>query len=318
MSLLEYSLFKLISQPIQRSLYNKYFPNARRSMDEMYRNFSFIFTNQHVSFSTPRPSLPSTIEIGGIHVKPAKKLPSDIQEFLDTATDGVILFTMGSYIDGTDWKLKDREMFLRIFGKLKQKILWRYSNETLPGNPGNIKIGSWLPQRDILSHPNIKVFITHGGLLGTTEALYEGVPVLGIPIFGDQMMNMIKTEKRGYGLQVLYSELNEENFSKALNEILTNPIYQQTAKTVSSRFKDRPMTPQKAVAYWTEYAYRHRGAKHLKAAGEQLNIFQLHSYDVYAVMAIIFVVILIIDYLILRAIIKKCFKKNVSVKKKKN
>lgn len=180
MSILDRLVYKYINFPIQRHLYSKYFPNAKRSMDEMYKNYSFIFTNQHVSFSSPRPALPTIIEVGGIHVKPAKKLPNDIQEFLDSATDGAIVFTMGSYIDGTDWKLEDREIFLRIFGKLKQKVLWRYSNETLPNNPGNIKIGSWLPQRDIFPHPNVKVFISHGGLLGTTEALIEGVPVLGI------------------------------------------------------------------------------------------------------------------------------------------
>lgn len=179
MSIYDWTIYKLITFPIQQRLYNKYFPNARRSLTEMSKNYSFIFSNHHVSFSTPRPNLPNVVEIGGIHVKPAKKLPKDIQEFFDSATDGAIVFSMGSYIDGTDWDPKNREIFLRVFGKLKQKVLWRYSNETLPGNPGNIKISSWLPQRDILAHPNVKLFITHGGLLGTTEALIEGVPVLG-------------------------------------------------------------------------------------------------------------------------------------------
>lgn len=288
-------------------------------MDEMHKNFSFIFTNHHVSFSTPRPYLPTIIEIGGIHVKPAKKLPKEFQEYLDSAKDGVILFSMGSYIDGTDWSEKRREAFVRIFGKLKQKVIWRYSNDTLPGNPGNIKIGSWLPQREILAHPNVKVFITHGGLLGTTEALIEGVPVLGIPIFGDQHLNMIKSVKRGYGLQVLFSEFNETIFEESLNEVLKNPIYAENTKIASSRFKDRPMTPQESVVYWTEYAHRHRGAKHLRAAGDELNWLQLNSYDVYAVIAVIFVAIVIVDLIILRAIIKRCFKhkKNVPVEKKK-
>jgi glucuronosyltransferase len=179
MSLFEWVYFKAIHFPIQRHLYQKYFPDAKRSMDEMYKNYSFVFMNQHVSFSSARPYLPTMIEVGGIHVKPAKKLPEEFEKYLDSATDGVILFSMGSYIDGIDWKIEDREAFIKIFGKLKQKVIWRYSNETLPGNPGNIKISSWLPQRDILAHPNVKLFITHGGLLGTTEALVEGVPVLG-------------------------------------------------------------------------------------------------------------------------------------------
>lgn len=64
------------------------------------------------------------------------------------------------------WPVDKREAFVKAFGKLKQKVLWKYENETLPGNPGNIKISSWIPQRDILAHPNVKLFITHGGILG--------------------------------------------------------------------------------------------------------------------------------------------------------
>jgi hypothetical protein len=142
----------------------------------------------------------------------------------------------------------------------------------------------------------------------------------GIPIFGDQMMNMMKSVKRGYGLQVLYSEFSEEKFSNAITEILSNPKYGETAKIVSNRFKDRPMTPQQTVAYWTEYAARHHGARHLRSAGNELNFMELNSLDVYAVMAIVFVIILIVDCWILKAVLKRCFKgrKNVVSKKKKN
>jgi len=186
LSLIERGIYHGYYMPKQRKLYSKYFPNAKRSFDEIYFNTSIFFSNDHVSSSTIRPSMPNTVEIAGIHVKPVKPLPVDIQEFLDSATEGAILFTMGAFIHGKQWPVEKREALVKSFGKLKQKVLWKYENETLPENPGNIKIGSWFPQRDILAHPNVKLFITHGGLLGTTEAIVEGVPILGIPIFGDQ------------------------------------------------------------------------------------------------------------------------------------
>jgi glucuronosyltransferase len=101
MSLTEEVITRVLTMPMQRYLYNKYFPNAKRSFDEMYHNTSIVFINHHVSSTSPRPYLPNIFEIGGIHVKPVKPLPEDLKKFLDSAEEGVILFSMGSYIDGT-------------------------------------------------------------------------------------------------------------------------------------------------------------------------------------------------------------------------
>jgi len=181
--------YEFLHKPAQRKLYNKYFPNAKKSFDEMYKSSAIIFLNNHVSASTARPYLPNMIEINGVHVEPVTPLPADLQKFLDSAKEGVILFSMGSIIQAVQWPEDKREAFVKAFGKLKQKVLWKYENDTLPGKPDNVMISKWIPQRDVLAHPNVKLFITHGGLLGTTEAQIEGVPLLGIPIFGDQKVS---------------------------------------------------------------------------------------------------------------------------------
>lgn len=309
-------IYSLIHLPNQKRLYNKYFPNAKKSFYEMYKSSAIIFLNNHVSSSSARPYLPNMIEIAGVHVEPVKPLPQVFQEFLDSATDGAILFSMGSIIKGTQWSDEYREAFIKAFGKLKQKVIWKYEADVLPNKPDNVMISSWVPQRDILAHPNIKLFITHGGLLGTTEAVVEGVPVLAIPVFGDQKMNMAKAVARGYGLRLDIENITESETSSFINDILTNPKYAENAKLISRRFIDRPMGPQEAVVYWTEYAVRHKGAPHLKAAGNLLNYIQFHLIDVYAVFTIVGLVILYLNYLILKFILKKLFKKKSTVEKK--
>jgi hypothetical protein len=318
-SLVEDVLYSTLHLPNQKRLYKKYFPNAKKSFDEMYKNSAILLLNNHVSSSSARPYLPNMIEIGGIHVEKSKPLPTDIQNFLDSAKDGAILFSMGSLVQSTDWSVESREAFVKAFGKLKQKVLWKYENETLPNKPDNVMISPWIPQRDILAHPNVKVFITHGGLLGTTEALVEGVPVLGIPVYGDQMMNMAKAVARGYGLQISFKNISEENMSNSLNELLSNPKYSENAKLISSRFVDRPMTPQETVVYWTEYALRHKGAPHLRAAGNSLSFIKFHLIDVYLTLGVIGLIILYLNYLILKFVLSKFFKKSsATIKKKKN
>lgn len=304
-----YSVYHL---PNQRKLYQKYFPSAKKSFDEMHKSSAIIFMNSHVSSSTARPYLPNMIEIGGIHVKPAKSLPKDLQVFLDSATDGVILFSMGSIIQATQWPEDTREAFVKAFGKLKQKVLWKYESETLPNKPENVMISPWIPQRDILAHPNVKLFITHGGLLGTTEAIVEGVPVLGIPIFGDQKMNMAKAESRGYGLQISTNEISKGGLLEVLNEILSNPKYSVNAKTIASHFVDRPMSAQEAVVYWTEYAYRHKGAPHLKAAGNSLNFIEFHLIDVYLTISALAMIMIVVIFKLISFSLRICFKKGHS------
>jgi glucuronosyltransferase len=234
------------------------------------------------------------IEIAGVHVQKQKPLPTEWQKFLDEAKEGVVYFSMGSVVQSKDWTLESREALLKAFSKLKQKVLWKYENETLPNQPKNVKIGKWFPQRDILAHPNVKVFITHGGLLGTTEALVAGVPVIGIPVFGDQRLNIARAVDAGYGESLYFRDITEEKVSEALNKILNNPKYYETAQRISKQFNDRPLTPQQSVAYWSEYVINHQGAHHLRSPGNELSFIAYHLIDVYATLAFIFLLIVIL------------------------
>lgn len=69
----------------------------------------------------------------------------------------------------------------------------------------------------------MKLFITHGGLLSTLETIYHGIPIVGIPIFGDQKMNMAKAVRQGYGVVVPFQKLTEDNLKRAIKEVLDNP-----------------------------------------------------------------------------------------------
>jgi glucuronosyltransferase len=67
--------------------------------------------------------------------------------------------------------------------------------------------------------------MTHGGLLSTQEALDRGVPVVGIPVFGDQSQNMERAQSAGYGVMVLYHNITTKSIKWALKEVLENSRY---------------------------------------------------------------------------------------------
>lgn len=65
-----------------------------------------------------------------------------------------------------------REAILHSVGKLKQKVLWKWENETLPNQPTNVFIRKWMPQRDILCKNFFCfVFSTFAELLCTSKAI---------------------------------------------------------------------------------------------------------------------------------------------------
>ena len=71
-----------------------------------------------------------------------------------------------------------------------------------------------------LGHPNLRLFISHGGLLGTQEAIYHSVPMLGLPVVNDQLRNMVKLVKEGVAFSLLWEEINTDNLNAALNSLL--------------------------------------------------------------------------------------------------
>jgi len=66
----------------------------------------------------------------------------------------------------------------------------------------------------------LKAFITHCGQNSLTESVYAGVPIIGLPLFGDQFYNADVAVTHGIGLQIDVNELNGPNAENILFEAL--------------------------------------------------------------------------------------------------
>lgn len=67
---------------------------------------------------------------------------------------------MGSLLRGETFSAEKRQMFLNVFNKIPQRILWKWEGE-LPGKPSNVMIRKWMPQRDILGiYKSMTYFMT--------------------------------------------------------------------------------------------------------------------------------------------------------------
>lgn len=111
-------------------------------------------------------------------------LPKDIDQFLSNAKQGAVFLSLGSNVKSSTVRPEIVQIIFKVLSELKENVIWKWEDlENTPGNSSNILYKNWLPQDDILAHPNTKLFITHAGKGGITEAQYHGVPMVALPIF---------------------------------------------------------------------------------------------------------------------------------------
>lgn len=72
----------------------------------------------------------------------------------------------------------------------------------------------------VLGHPNVVAFVTHSGMLSTTEAMHCGVPIVGVPLFGDQFSNAKSATENGLGVVVDIYTLNRKVLEESLQTVL--------------------------------------------------------------------------------------------------
>uniref|UniRef100_A0A673BRV0 UDP-glucuronosyltransferase n=1 Tax=Sphaeramia orbicularis TaxID=375764 RepID=A0A673BRV0_9TELE len=128
-------------------------------------------------FEFPRPTMPNFVYIGGFQCTPAKPLPQHLEDFVQSSGEhGVILMSLGTFVSALPADMTNE--IAAAFAKLPQKVIWRHKVD-------------WMPQNDLLGHPKMKLFVAHGGTNGLQEAIYHGVPVVGLPVFFDQYDNLV-------------------------------------------------------------------------------------------------------------------------------
>ncbi|CAG9863738.1 unnamed protein product [Phyllotreta striolata] len=294
---------ELVYFPEQQRFLDEYFPE-KMDLRKVIRNVEMLLVFAHPLTTEPSLITSAVVEVGGFHIMP-KKLPRGIQTILDGAKNGAILVSLGSNIPCHKLPKEQLDIFLRVFKKLPQRILWKCELD-IPNTPNNVFLSKWVPQPDVLAHPNTVAFVTHNGLLSTTEAMYFGVPMISVPVFVDQKINAVRARKLGVAEKVDFINMKEEDFYEAIKKVTQNSNYTNQMKKLSQMFRDQPSSPLDRAINNIEYVLKYRPGKYLRSPALDLWWFQLYMVDVVIfILASAVAVCLLILFVIRKLVCKK-------------
>ncbi|KAL4609002.1 hypothetical protein GN956_G24313 [Arapaima gigas] len=266
------------------------------------------------TFQYPRPLMPNVVLIGGINCAKRNPLSAEVETFVNGSGEhGFVVFTLGSMV--SQFPEEKVQQFLEAFRQIPQRVLWRYTGP-LPANiPHNVKLMNWLPQNDLLGHPKARVFIAHGGTHGVYEGICNAVPMVFMPLFGDQYDNVQRMVARGVAEVLSATDVTSEQIVWALNEVINDTSYKEKMLKLSAIHKDRPIEPLDLAVHWTEFVMRHKGAEHLRPAAHNLNWFQYHSLDVIGLLLTVAVTVVVVTVKSCTFCFRKCCRRKSQKKK---
>lgn len=70
-----------------------------------------------------------------------------------------------------------------------------------------------------------RLFITHGGQNSLMQAVYHAVPVMAIPLFGDQFDNVVRAEAKGLCVVVKITHVTREVVNSTVQTIIHDIRY---------------------------------------------------------------------------------------------
>uniref|UniRef100_A0A0R3RPI1 glucuronosyltransferase n=1 Tax=Elaeophora elaphi TaxID=1147741 RepID=A0A0R3RPI1_9BILA len=278
------------------------------------RQSSFLFVNSDEHLDFPRLISRKVVFVGGIARQSARPLKDEYKIMMEEAKDGAVLIAFGAYAKSSEMNSYLKEALVDAFKSMPDlKFIWKYENENddTVAAP-NIVRRNWIPQNDLLSksklnpgkfsdHPNLRAFITHCGLNSLIESVWAGVPIICIPLFGDQLRNAKIVEKWGIGISLNKMTLKSQVLLATLHDVLSNDKYQKMTLKLKQMMAEKPFTPREQFLRNVEYAIKFGPLQHFDIAGNNLNIFEYYSLDI--------IIPLLLSFLLLVLLLMKCIVK---------
>ncbi|CAK9806836.1 UDP-glucosyltransferase 2 [Anthophora plagiata] len=262
-------------QPVLRKYLGDQLPDIR----DLTTEIPLTLQNSHYSVADSVPYLANVVNVACLHCKPTTQLSLDLETFLQR---GFIFVSMGSSVRASDMPEALRQIFVAAFATLPYNVVWKWEGVKIKDLPSNIRTAAWWPQQELLGHPKLRAFVSHGGLLSLHEAAYHGAPTLVLPVFCDHDGNAAQAEKLGYALVMDLARISIGSLREGILKVaaVTNNSYRMAAKKRSSLLRELPISPRKLATWWVEHVAKYKDVEHLKSSTRYMSVIHYYSIDV--------------------------------------
>ncbi|XP_078221729.1 UDP-glucuronosyltransferase 3A1 isoform X2 [Callithrix jacchus] len=211
-------------------------------------------------------------------------LVKDLENFIANFGDaGFVLVAFGSTLDIYESQEVLKNMH-SAFAQLPQGVIWKCQSSRWPKDvhlATNVKIMDWLPQSDLLAHPSIRLFVTHGGQNSIMEAIRHGVPMVGLPVNGDQHGNMVRVVAKNYGVVMQLNQVTADTLALKMKQVIEDKRYKSAVVAGSVILHSQPLSAQQRLVGWIDHILQTKGAAHLKPYAFQQPWHEQYLIDVF-------------------------------------
>ncbi|XP_048224462.1 UDP-glucuronosyltransferase 3A1 isoform X2 [Perognathus longimembris pacificus] len=258
---------KKIYSTFDNTIKQHFAEGSRPVLSRLPHKAEIWFVNSDFALDFVCPLFPNTIHIGGLLDKPVMPLPQELEDFIAKfEKSGFVLVSLGSILSSFQSQTLLEEMN-NGFSLLPQGVIWSFQSSLWPKElklATNVKIMDWIPQNDLLAHPGICVFVTHGGINSVNEAIQHGVPIVGIPVNGDQPTNMFHVEAKQLGISLPVINITAETLALKVKQVIEDKRYKSAAVAASIIRLSQPLTPEQRLVGWIHHILQTKGAEHLR------------------------------------------------------
>lgn len=207
--------------------------NEKKNVMTCAGNITLVYTSEFF-----QPDV-EELDDSYIFVGPSITSRKDMQEitFKQKEEEKLIYISMGTVFNQQmDFYYTCFETFKNFPATIILSVGKHIDINQLKNVPHNFKVYNYVPQLEVLKQANL--FITHGGMNSSSESLYFGVPMIVIPVMGDQPIVAQRIEDLKAGIQLNLKNLTPATLYNTVMEVLYNDVYLENSHKIKCTLKD--------------------------------------------------------------------------------